>query len=1002
MKFSSLFVNFFVFFSIFAQKIMDRRQFLRTGSLASLSFTFVPAILPKSLVDTDKERSDMFAAFVKPPVETNPGGYWWWLNGLIDKEGITRDITEFAAKGVNNLLLVNSIGSEMPEGVKFLSDEWKVLFRHALGEAKKHGISIGMNLCSGWCMGGPWITPEMGGRWFLQSETVVQGGKPFTGKLPLPGNRSGYDDVFNPPGFRDYIDLPLEQLDYRDTAVTAFKKPTGNVAIADKALLTAKSNRRDASNWATARNIMQPLEQPLESSHDCSLVAPEAVIDLTDRLKPDGTLEWDVPEGEWIVIRTGHRMTGSRLSIAQKEADGLSVAWLNSMGLEKQFEKLGKPVLEEARKAGYKLDFFCDDSFEDGFPNWTKDIRVQFVKYRGYDPVPYFPIFAGYMVGSAEISDRFLNDYRKTIADCMADRHYGRFAELCHENGLKVQNESAGPSRSGTMCMDVLKNLGRSDYPCGEFWLGVKHDEPGGLDKSYGESRLEMGHNKVTKAVASAAHLYGKKTASAEAFTSYRHWLDCPATLKQATDRAFCEGINRLLCHTMTASRPRDGKPGYEYYAGTHFNPNITWWEKAGDFFAYISRCQYMLQQGLFVADVLFYNGDTAPNIVEPKHLMPSLGDGYDYDVCNEEILLTRLSVKDGMLVTPEGMSYRLLVLPDKLTMPVATLEKIASFVEQGATIVGEPPVSDSGLKDYPLCDTKVKQIAAKLWGQSEFRGRVFTNKDVRKILQDDGIVPDFEATSSIDFIHRRTDDCDCWFIANLTNQPVEADCSFRITGRCPELWDPVRAKKRAVTDYKSTEKQTVIPISFAPFQSFFAVFPKNASGKPANGMKNFPALQTLMTLYGAWQVSFDPAMGVPKEVVFPKLTDWTQSEDDGIKYYSGKGVYKTTFSLNSKPDGRPLFLSLGVVKDIAEVRLNGRSLGVVWTAPWQVEITSAVRQKNNLLEVEVINEWANRLIGDANLPPEQRVTNTNIKVKADAPLRASGLLGPITILKQL
>ncbi|HEX2101826.1 MAG TPA: glycosyl hydrolase, partial [Candidatus Synoicihabitans sp.] len=566
--------------------------------------------------------------FTAPPADARPGCYWWWLDGLVDRAAITRDLEEFAAKGIGEVLLVNSVnlraGEPAPDAVKFLSPEWRELYRHALREAKRLGIEVGVNLSGGWCMGGPWIPPEHAGRWFLQSRLTVTGPMKFSEKLPLPGNRDGYDHVFNPPGFKDYIDLPLEQLDYRDTAVVAFPDPEGAQAkLTDERakLLPAKTNRKDASNWTRARDVMGPTLVPWQPLPDDQPVPTEQVVDLTARMGADGHLEWDVPPGRWTIIRTGHRMTGSRLMIPPPEVDGLSVGWLSSEGVELQFKHLGRQLLEDAATVGTTLKYFCDDSFEDGFPNWTAEIVERFQHYRGYDPVPYLPVLSGYLVGSAEVSDRFLHDYRKTVADCMADGHYKRFAELCHEHDLLVQNESAGPSRSGTMCMDGLKNLGRSDLPMGEFWLGVRHDEEGGLDPklSYGISRLEDHQNKVTKMVSSAAHIYGRKLASAESFTSNRHWLDYPGNLKPAADRAFCEGINRLMIHTSTLVRSDGGKPGHAYYAGTHFNPSVTWWEQSGAFLDYIARCQHLLRQGLFVADVLYYNGDWAPNIVAPK-----------------------------------------------------------------------------------------------------------------------------------------------------------------------------------------------------------------------------------------------------------------------------------------------------------------------------------------------------------------------------------------------
>ncbi|MDR2037141.1 MAG: glycosyl hydrolase [Bacteroidales bacterium] len=987
---------------------MDRREFIQTGTLASLGV----ALGPFSMVScTNTETGVLFKSFITPPQESLAGVYWWWLNGLVNKEGISRDLREFKEKGINDLLLVNSAGSNMPVGVKFLSDEWKELFRYALTEARKYGIEIGVNMCSGWCMGGPWITPEMSGRWFLQSELMVEGPLPFAGKLPLPGNRSGYDHVFNPPGYKEYIDLPLDELDYRDTAVVAFRLPDEKHSRLDderKKHLPAKTNRRDASNHTPAEKIMAPTLVPLQVLPDDQPVNVDEVVDLTGKMDASGALEWDVPEGRWVIVRTGHRMTGSRLSIAQPEADGLSVAWLNSVGVDKQFEMLGKVILEEAEKAGYQLKFFCDDSFEDGFPNWTADILDQFRYYRGYDATPYLPVFSGYIVGSAEISDRFLHDYRKTVADCMADKHYKRFAELCHEHGLQVQNESAGPSRSGTMCMDTLKNLGRSDLPAGEFWLGIKHDQEGGLKLPYGESRLERNQNKVTKMVASAAHIYGKNLVTTESYTTYRHWMDSPATLKQSTDRAFCEGVNRILVHTSTATRPEDGKPGYEYYAGTHFNPNITWWDQSGGFLSYIGRCQHLLRQGNFVADVLYYNGDWAPNIVEPKHVDPSLGKGYDYDVCNEEVLLNYMSVKDGLITLQSGMKYRVLVLPDSEAMPENVMGKIASFVAEGATVIGKPPIKDPGLKNYPACDNNVKELATRVWGNCDGvnqmthqygKGRVFFGKEIRSILQDDNIYPDFETNLPvIDFIHRSAKDNEIYFIANLDRNLQKADCLFRISGRQPEIWDPVTGKRRIVSEFIRKDGRTLIPMKFEGFQSFFIIFPRNSDIKRQKKSKDFPQYATVSVLDGPWTVKFDPNWGGPESVRFEELSDWSRHEDERIRYYSGKATYRKNFDV---PAGKQhqLFLDLGKVKDIAEIRINGKNMGVIWTHPWRVEITDAVKSSDNVLEIDIVNLWPNRLIGDMQLPEEKRYTKTNISLKPGSPLLTSGLLGPVRLL---
>lgn len=1006
---------------------MDRRKFLSITSLTATQLTIVQSSFAKWMpaVTGNETLTVLKQNFLKPGQPFQPGCYWWWFNGFVDKEGISRDLEEFRAKGMGEVLMINSAdglgGAKVPQGAKFLSPEWRELYRHALKEANRLGIKMGVNMSSGWCMGGPWIPPQHACRWFLQSTVTVTGPQKFSGKLPLPGNRDGYDNLVNAPGFKEYLDLPIDQIDYRDTAIVAIPGGAGNTPLktdARKALFPAKTNRKDASNFIKANEVMTPVSTPWESMPGDAPIALDKVIDLTSRVSADGQLDWEVPAGEWTIIRTGHRMTGSKVMIAQPEASGLSVDWLNRTGVDLQFENLGKILLQEAGDlAGKTLLYFCDDSFEDGFPNWTENIIAQFKKYRGYDATPYLPVLNGYIIGSVEVSDRFLNDYRKTVADCLADEHYKHFADLCHQNGLKVQNEAAGPSRSGTMCMDALKNLGRSDLPQGEFWLGGKHDEEGGLNEKlgYGMVRLEGGQNKVTKMTASAAHIYGKKRASAESFTSFRHWYDYPGNMKQAADRAFCEGINRFLFHTSTATRVQDGKPGIEYGAGTHFNPNVTWWNQAGPFLDYISRCQYMLQQGLFVADILYYNGDIAPNIALPKHVDPSAGKGFDYDVCNEEVLLTRLSVQNGKIVLPDGMSYRVLVLPETTVMPLPVLQKIKDLVQAGATVIGPRPEKDSGLKDYPRCDQQIQQLAATVWGKCDGKtikqqvygkGKIYWNVPVREVLKEKGVGPDLicdNENAFIDFIHRRVEDTEVYFITNRNNREEKASCRFRSTGRQPELWDAVTGEMAPVKQFSQAGGYTSIPLQFAPFQSWFIIFKKTAAQKGVAAKTtaaNFLSFTPAQELTGPWTVHFDTKWGGPASVEFNTLEDWTQRSEEGIKYYSGKATYVKRFEMTGIQTGTPYFLETGVVKDLAELTLNGKKLGVLWTAPWRVEVTGLLKPAGNVLEITVVNCWPNRLIGDAALPPEKRLTKTNITFKKDAPLMPSGLLGPVVIVK--
>lgn len=997
---------------------INRRKFLEAGALAATGTALFSSKTTAAMINGIAVLgiNDLRRNFLHPTDENKSSCYWWWFNGLVDKEGITRDLEEFRAKGMGEVLLVNSAGGlggvPYPQGAKLFTEEWKELYRHAMKEAKRLKIGVGINLCSGWCMGGPWIKPENSGRWYLQSEMTVDGPQQFSGKLPLPGNRVGYDHVFNPPGYKEYIDLPLEKLDYRDTSVVAIPDTAAKISGERAKVLPAKTNHKDASNFILAVDVMRPVLYQWHNEPEDKAVPVGQVIDLTSKLDKDSNLNWEVPAGKWKIIRTGHRMTGSRLMIAQPEADGLSVDWFDRKGVELQFEHWGRMLIDEAAKVGNKPMYFCDDSFEDGFPNWTPKILDQFKKYRGYDATPYLPVLLGYVIGSAEISDRFLNDYRKTLGDCMADEHYKRFAELCHNEGMKVQNESAGPSRSGTMCMDGLKNLGRSDQPMGEFWLGPNHEDESTLtdDKSYGVSRLDKGQNKVTKMAASAAHIYGRNLVSAEAFTTMRHWLDYPGSLKQALDRAYCEGVNRIAIHTSTASRPQDGLPGYEYGAGTHFNHNVTWWEKSGPFFDYVARCQYLLRSGRFVADVLFYNGDVTPNLVQQKHIDPSLGKGYDYDVCNEEVLLTRVSTKNGRIVLPDGMSYAVLVLPDTPRMPLKVLQKISELVKAGATVIGPKPVQDSGLQNFPQCDKDIEALAGRLWGNIDGKnitqhtygnGKIIYGETIRQVLLAKDIQPDFEydgdAATWLDFIHRSTPEAEIYFVINRHGKSVASNCTFKVKDRAPEIWDAVSGKVKSKLNYRLEKDRITIPLKFETFQSWFVVFPKTSKLGTPSKETNFPELRVIKELTGAWQVNFDKKWGGPASAEFDSLQDWSKNDDERIRYYSGKATYHKKFAYSGDLD-KPVYLDLGVVKDIADVTVNGKRLGIIWTAPWQIDISPALKQGDNNLQIEVINLWPNRLIGDAALPFEKRLTHTNIQFKKDAPLLASGLLGPVVL----
>jgi len=953
--------------------------------------SFIPSGKPEPVLDavlqSPTEKDALLEAFIAPPDSAKPRVYWWWLYNRVDRAAIKEDLEEFKAKGISgvNLICTGGYAGKAPlPGVPFLGEEWRALFRYAVTEANKLHIEIGFNMAGGWTMMGPWVTKDNAMKKVVSSATSVRGGTKFSGTLPQPETVAGY---------------------YHDILVQAFR---------------IRDSTRD--------------------------IVPNTLIDLSSHLSPDGRFEWDVPEGNWVILRSGYTLTGHPWSQWHAYPDGdtflggegYEIDYLNPASLDDHFNHLGKLVLDEAKKAGGHLDYLWSDSWECGKLTWTQDFPEQFRRFRGYDLKAYMPVLAGYTVTDTSVSTRFRDDFDRTIQDCIAENFYGHFEALCHRHGLKAGNEAGGPNDIPPQ--DVLKNFSHCDILAGEFWVNGHYTSPEGYN-SERRQRLNL------KQTAAAAHVYGKRQAEAESFTQQEqdrtHWSLGPAELKPYANQAFCDGINRLMLHQATCQPPSDGKPGYEFCAGQHFTPNITWWEQSPAFFTYLSRCQYMLQQGLFVGDVCFYLGERPPLLAPPKYVIPTLGPGYDCDYCNPDVLLTRMSVRGGRVVLPDGMSYRLLVLQDCVSpspeiskevgnyqslpvppvpstaMSLAVIKKLRLLVDSGATIVGPPPDMSAGLKGYPACDADVRKMASEIWGDLDGKtrtvrrlgkGRVIWGKTPQEILLEDGIGPDFSFTGQaqnpqpFDYIHRTSGGTDIYFVINRTNRPEVRDFTFRVAGKQPEIWDAVTGKTQLAGAYRQAGGGTTLPLELDAFGASFIVFrhPIAQSAK-GNAARNAPRLVEAGQLEGPWSVTFDTTWGGPAKVLFPELISWTKRPEDGIKYYSGKATYKKTFDGQPMPGNSRLFLDLGAVKNVAEVRLNGTKLGVLWCAPWRVDITKAVQPRGNVLEVDVVDLWANRVIGDLSLPKEKRFTRTHDAfrfdmLRATTPLLEAGLLGPVTL----
>lgn len=704
-------------------------------------------------------------------------------------------------------------------------------------------------------------------------------------------------------------------------------------------------------------------------------LSPKDVIRLP--LAADGSLRWNAPAGNWIVVWFGTRTTGRTNSPASPEGKGLEVDKMNRQNLRHHFDSFIGAIYDSLAPADRKsFRYVVADSYETGSQNWTDGMADAFQKRYGYDPLPWLPVFSGRIVGSADQSDRFLWDVRRLVADRVAYEYVGGLRDLSHTKGMKLW----------------LENYGHWGFP-GEFLqYGGQSDEVGG--EFWNEGDLGSIEN---RAASSAAHIYGKNKVAAESFTAGgKAFVRHPALLKKRGDWSFTEGINHTLLHVMI-TQPTDVVPGVNAGFGTEFNRHNTWFYEGRAFVDYLRRCNFLLQQGKSVNDVAYFIGEDAPKMTGTRQ--PEIPAGYSYDYINAEVILTRLSVRNGKWTLPDGTSYHVLVLPPLKTMRPALLKKLTSLVHAGGTLLGPAPERSPSLEDYPSADEQVRKLAANLWANERYgAGRVFRSGDLADILKTLRVAPDAAlGNKALLYTHRHSATEDLYFISNQSDQTVTAPVALRASGRQPEWWDAVTGTTRLLPEFSVSGGITTVPLKLEAFQSGFLVFRKK--GVPVSGKQNFPEPGSAETVKGPWTVTFDPAFrGPEKPVVFPELLDWSRHSDPRIRDYSGKAVYKIQF--DADPAKGRTWLHLGEVRSLATVKVNGVPLGTVWTAPWELDISAAVRKGTNEAEIEVVNTWVNRLIGDSRLPKEDRRTWSNVNpYKPESSYEPSGLLGPVRVL---
>ena len=722
---------------------------------------------------------------------------------------------------------------------------------------------------------------------------------------------------------------------------------------------------------------------------DPSLVIdPGNVLDISAFLQGD-RLVWKAPAGEWTILRTGMLPTGVTNSPADPEATGLEIDKMSRKHVEAHFEAFMGEIyrrIPAEDRACWKV--VVQDSYETGGQNFTDDFLSEFQARYGYDPLPFLPAYEGYVVGSEDRSDRFLWDLRRLIADKVAYDYVGGLREVCHKYGL----------------MTWLENYGHWGFP-GEFLqYGGQSDEIGGEFWSFGD----LG-NIENRAASSCGHIYGKQKISAESFTSGGTPFSCyPAMMKQRGDRFFTEGINNTLLHVYISQPSEEREPGMNAWFSSEFNRLNTWYPQMDLFTSYLKRVNYMLQQGLNIADVAYFIGEDAPKmtgIVDPE-----LPKGYQFDYINAEVIERDLFVKDGLLTLPHGTQYRILVLPKLETMRPELLAKIKKLIEDGAVVLGPAPKRSPSGESFPTADRQVEKLAGELGSGLDGRsvkavkrgkGELLFGMTMEEALKYIGCVPDcgLPADAPVLYGHRSAGDADIYFISNQKDEMIEIRPEFRIRSRQPELWDAVTGRIRTLPAYEETATGTVVPLKLHPYESAFVVFRRPAVKAEGTGLElNYPVPQTLVRLDAPWRVSFEEKRRGPASQTFVHLEDISKNENPDIRYYSGTIWYETEFKLKKKPEGE-LYLNLNDVGVMAKVKINGQYAGGVWTAPYRVNVSDLVRKGKNKVEIEVVTTWMNRLIGDSGLPESERKTWTpcNSWKPADT-LQKSGLIGPVCI----
>jgi hypothetical protein len=847
-------------------------------------------------------------------------------------------------------------------------------------------------------------------------------GKSRTGAMNMPGPSS--EDFY---GY-GYVKQPdLGQLEVSNDGVTftkvcdlkpMYESPSWNQRTISFPVVKGKYFRLNLHDWNNPKDVGQDMpfgnvvlsaqakmdqweekaalnseyiEKDLTPNYSKSaIIDPKKIVDLTTKMDKNGQLDWNVPAGKWVIMRFIRVPIGVKTKHGRPNLMGLESDKLSAEATKLQWNSYFKVMSDSLKKVGIPLTGLHMDSHEAGSQNWTPGFENKFKQRRGYDIHRYLPALAGYIVGSKEETDGFLYDMRLTLSDLVSDEYFGTLDSLCRQAGVVFTGQAVGNGL--TMVADNFKAKGRVEKPQGEFWAYQTH---GSYD---------------VKETSSAAHIYGKPIASAEAFTDLK-FSQSLAEAKNVADYAYAFGAQEFVVCASAYQPWIDKIPG-STGGGRQYvlNRNNTFWNYSRPFWDYQARCAGLMRNGKSVADLCIYLGENAPVKLLANRL-PEIPEGYDFDVCTKDALVSRMSAKEGRIVLPDGVSYQILLLPTNGDISLEALRQIAQLVKEGVPVYGTRPMASGSLNDVAFAK-EYQDLINQLWGIEPTgtkvfgRGKVYWGMTLAEALAKQGIQPDAgfktgnTVTDKVYFAHRSLGDTDIYFLNNHSKNVFKDTIRLRTIATNAEYWDPTTGKQYVLPVAASGKDGLLLNVVLQPNESGFIVTSNQTSSTLPTKWKGVE--EKVASIDGEWKVSFDPKWGGPGEVTFANLTDWTENVDNRIKYYSGTAVYRKTIQLDNSVLDKQVLLRFAQLGSIARVLINGKEVATVWCSPWEADITPYIKNGENTLEIQVVNSLTNRMIGDASLPQSERFTYAYPEIASPKDrLVSSGIMDKVLLIQR-